>query len=393
MKILILSSFAFSLINFRGRLIAAMVQAGHEVIACAPDGDPEVERQLASMGVRYSRTRLERTGSNPLSDLRTLLGYVRIYHRERPDVVLAYTQKPIIYGGLAAKLFRKAHFYALMTGLGYVFSPAGDDRPLLRSLVSRLYRMALARAKATFVFNSDDRREMIAHGIVNESAAVIQVPGSGVDLEQFCAHPAPDGPPRFLMIARLMRDKGVIEYAEAARRLKRRYPTATFALLGRLDAENPTGITEADLDEWISARCIEYHPETRDVRPFLAASSVFVLPSYYREGLPRTLLEAMATGRALITTDLPGCREPVVEGRNGLLVPPRDVDALCDAMEQFLVDPSLAPAMGAASRYFAEERFDVRKVNAQLLRAMKLDIVNTQAVAPSSASSPAWSAS
>lgn len=373
MKVVILSSFAFSLVNFRGRLIAAMVANGHDVIACGPDRDPDVERQLSEMGVRYHPIAMARTGSNPFADLRTLLAYGRLFRQERPDVVLAYTQKPIIYGGLAARLFPDIDFYALMTGLGYVFSPAADHRPMLRALVARLYRPALARASATFVFNGDDRREMIARCIVDPSATIIQVPGSGVDLNYFQASPVPEGPPRFLMIARLMRDKGVMEYAQAARRLKRRYPEARFALLGRLDRENPTGISEADLDEWVSSQCIEYHPETRDVRPLLAASSVFVLPSYYREGLPRTLLEAMASGRALITTDMPGCREPVLKGRNGLLVPPRDVNALCDAMEQFLVDPSLAATMGSASRYLAEERFEVGKVNAQLLHVMKLD--------------------
>ena len=393
MKILILSSFAFSLINFRGRLIAAMVEAGHEVVACAPDHDEAVERDLAAMGARFRRTPLERTGSNPFSDLATLARYASLYRRERPDVVLAYTQKPIIYGGLVARLFPKVDFYALMTGLGYVFSPAADDRWILRTLVSRLYRLALTGARATFVFNGDDRRDMIEHGIVADSVPVIQVPGSGVDLAHFSPQPVPAGPARFLMIARLMRDKGVVEYAEAARRLKRRYPDATFVLLGRPDTENPTGMTKADLDEWISSQSIEYHPETRDVRPLLAASGIFVLPSYYREGLPRTLLEAMATGRALITTDLPGCREPVIEGRNGLLVPPRDIAALSSAMEQFLVDPSLAPAMGSASRHFAEERFDVIKVNRQLLRAMRLDSDQVAGPAPIAASKPAWNPS
>jgi glycosyltransferase involved in cell wall biosynthesis len=373
MKILILSSFAFSLINFRGKLIEAMVGAGHDVIACGPDDDPEVARQLATLGARYCRTPMSRTGSNPLADLRTLAHYIGIIRRERPAVVLAYTQKPIIYGGIAARLFGRPRFYALMSGLGYVFSPASDHRPMLRAIVARLYRLAVAKARAIFVFNADDRRELLVHGIVQPTASVIQVAGSGVDLSHFAAVPLPEGPASFLMVARLMRDKGVHEYAEAARRLKRRYPEARFGLLGRLDTENPTGISEKLLEQWKADQVIDYFPETRDVRPLLAASTVFVLPSYYREGLPRTLLEAMAVGRALITTDLPGCREPVRDGRNGLLVPPRDVDALCDAMEQFLLDPSLAAAMGESSRYLAEEIFDVRKVNRQLMQVMEID--------------------
>lgn len=373
MKILILSSFAFSLINFRGKLIEAMVRQGHEVIACAPDADADVERQLMAIGARYCRTAMSRTGSNPLSDLRTLLRYAGLIRRERPDVVLAYTQKPIIYGGIAARLFGKARFYALMSGLGYVFSPAAKNRPVLRFIVARLYRLAVAKAHSIFVFNADDRHELISQGIVASDASVVQVPGSGIDLAHFAAAPLPKGPVVFLMIARLMRDKGVHEYAAAARNLKQRYPEASFRLLGRLDTENPTGLSEKVLDIWRREQVIEYFPETRDVRPLLVESTVFVLPSYYREGLPRTLLEAMAIGRALITTDLPGCRDPVREGRNGLLVPPRDADALSDAMEQFLIDPSLAAAMGESSRYFAEEIFDVHKVNRRLMQVMGID--------------------
>ncbi len=371
MKVLILSSFAFSLINFRGRLIEAIGQAGHEVIACAPDADADVERQLAAIGARYQVTPMNRTGSNPFADVRTFLNYLALIRRERPDVVLAYTQKPIIYGGLAARLFGRTRFYALLSGLGYVFSPAADGRRLLRAVVARLYRLAVGKARAIFVFNADDHGELIEQGIVTRSARVVQVPGSGVDLAHFAEVPIPDGP-RFLMIARLMRDKGIVEYAEAARYLKARYPAASFMLLGRLDLDNPTGVSEDELRAWIENGVIDYYPETRDVRPLLAASAIFVLPSYYREGLPRTLLEAMAIGRPLITTDLPGCREPVINGSNGFLVPPRDVAALCEAMERFLIDPSLAAVMGAASRLLAVERFDVDKVNRQLLRAMDL---------------------
>ncbi len=373
MKILILSSFAFSLVNFRGRLIEAMVREGHEIVACAPDDDPAVQAQLATLGARYHRTPMARTGSNPVADLLLLLRYARTIARERPDIVLAYTQKPIIYGGMAARLFRRPRFYALMSGLGYVFSPAADHRRMLRAIVARLYRLGVARACAIFVFNGDDRDELIARGIVDSSAPVIEVPGSGVDLTRFTQQPLPEGPPAFLMISRLMRDKGVFEYAEAARRLKEHYPAARFQLLGRLDTDNPTGLSEADLDLWIRHGVIDYIPETRDVRPVLAKATVFVLPSYYREGLPRTLLEAMAVGRALVTTDLPGCREPVMPRRNGYLVPPRNVEALSEAMERFLKDPALAATMGARSRAYAEERFDVNKVNRQIMRAMQID--------------------
>jgi len=371
-KVLILSSFAFSLVNFRGKLIETMLRLGHEVVACAPDHDPEVREWLERRGARYRCIEMARAGMNPLADVALCWRYGEAIRVERPDVILAYTQKPIIYGGLAARVFGKARFYALVTGLGYVFSPVADERRLLRKAVSALYRVGIKRARAIFVFNSDDARMMEEHRIVEPGTRVTQVAGSGIDLAHFRAEPLPEGPTVFLMIARLMRDKGVIEYAEAARSLKAEYPDAIFRLLGRLDDKNPTGIAENDLSSWINEGVIEYFAETRDVRPLLASSSVFVLPSYYREGLPRTLLEAMATGRALVTSDLPGCRETVRLGVNGLLVPPRDVLALTDAMRLFLADPALAARFGEQSRRFAAERFDVELVNRDLLTAMNL---------------------
>lgn len=390
MKVLILSSFAFSLVNFRGRLIETMLQLGHEVIACAPDDDPEVREWLEQRGARYCRIDMARAGMNPFADMKLLWSYGQAIRTEQPDVVLAYTQKPIIYGGLAARMFGRARFYALVTGLGYVFSPAAKKRRLLRAVVSLLYRFAIAPAHAIFVFNSEDAGVLEAHGIVSPGTLVTQVAGSGVDLTYFQAEPLPKGPLVFLMIARLMRDKGVLEYAEAARRIRSEYPDVTFRLLGRLDDNNPTGIGEGELSRWVEDGVLEYHSETRDVRPLLAASSVFVLPSYYREGLPRTLLEAMATGRALITSDLPGCREAVRPGLNGLLVPPQDVSALVKAMRTFLADPDLVTAFGAQSRRFAAERFDVELVNRDVLAMMDLG-----SAVPSETSSrqvPAWSA-
>ena len=378
MKILVMSSFAFSLINFRGELLRSMVRAGHQVVACAPDDDPAVAGSLANMGIRYVRLPMARASTNPFSDVRTLAACIGLMRRERPDAVLAYTQKPIIYGGIAARLTGRwltggRPFYALMTGLGYAFGGDADDRPWLRRIVRLLYREGVRRARMIFVFNRDDRPDMLAHGIITERSPVMQVPGSGIDLAHFARQPLPDAAPRFLMIARLMRDKGLYEFVEAARALRQHWPNARFHLLGRIDADNPTSVSEAEVQRWQAEGIIEYTPETRDVRPFLAASSVFVLPSYYREGLPRTILEAMATGRAIITADMPGCREPVCEGANGFLVPPRDAVALAGAMAMFLRDPALAARMGAASRLRAEQVYDVHRVNAQLMQAMRLD--------------------
>lgn len=372
MKVIILSSLSWSLINFRGALIARMVAAGHDVIACAPDEEPEVSAALARMGVRFRLTPMARAGTNPLRDLRTLLRYVALFRRERPDTVIAYTQKPIIYGGIAARLIGRARFYVIMSGLGYVFSAEAERRNRLRQVVSRLYRVAVRRASCVFVFNGDDRKTMLDHGIVDASQPVLQVPGSGVDTRWYAERPLPAGTPTFLMMGRLMRDKGVGEYVDAARIVRARWPDTRFLLLGRPETENPTGCSPEALRAWQDEGLIELLPETRDVRPTLAAAHVFVLPSYYREGLPRTILEALATGRPVITTDMPGCREPIRDGVNGILVPPRDAPTLADAMSRLLGDAELLASMSKAARKIAVDTYDVDTVNDLLLDVMQL---------------------
>jgi len=372
MKIVVVASLAYSLVNFRGRLLAAMIAMGHSVLACAPDEDPETERQLQMMGVSYHRLPMERTGTNPFDDARTLAWLVGFLRREKPDVVLAYTQKPIVYAGAASRLAGQGRFYAMVSGLGHVFSDGGS--PLgapLRRAVSVLYRYALGRARAVFVFNGDDEGEMVRRGILRRDAVVVQVPGSGIDLSRYAQHPVPAGPPTFLLVARLLRNKGHFEFAEAARIVRARHPEVRFRLLGPPDP-GEMGVDMATIAAWQAEGVIEYLGETRDVRPYLAAATVVVLPSWYREGLPRTLLEAMATGRAVITTDMPGCREPVIPGETGYLVPARDAEALAAAMIRFVDQPALAVTMGAAGRKLAEQHFAVERVNDILLRTMDL---------------------
>jgi glycosyltransferase involved in cell wall biosynthesis len=370
MKIVVVASLAYSLVNFRGRLLQAMVVAGHEVVACAPDEDAEIERQLGLIGVAYFRMPMARAGLNPFADFATLLWLIRFFRRERPEIVLAYTQKPIIYGGIASRLSGQGLFFAMVSGLGHVFGDKGSRAmQLLRAGVSVFYRWALMRAEAVFVFNGDDREEMLRHHIIRLDTRVIQVPGSGVDLAHYTQVPVPTKQLVFLMIARLLRSKGLDEYVAAARIVRAVCPDASFRLLGPIDP-SPAGVGQAEIAAWAREGTIEYLGETRDVRPHLAAASVFVLPSWYREGLPRTILESMAAGRAVITTDTPGCREPIDEGSNGYIVPPRDAPALAQAMLQFVENPLLVAEMGDAARRTAEERFAVERVNAILLDAM-----------------------
>lgn len=372
MKVVVFSSLAWSLVNFRGRLLQDLVAAGHRVIACAPDRDPAVVDRLAEMGVEFRRTPMNRAGTNPLADLWTLARYILLLVALRPDALIAYTQKPIIYGGLAARIARVPRYYVLMSGLGYVFSDEADRRPLLRRVVSRLYRAGVRRARAIFVFNDDDRRAMLAQRIIGPDHYVVQVPGSGVDIDHFAATPLPDLPPKFVMIARLMRDKGVGEFVEAARLVRGRRPDARFVLVGAPEPANPTGYSDADVRGWVEAGLIEHVPGTRDVRPYLRDAHVFVLPSFYREGLPRTILEALSSGRPVVTTDTPGCRDPITQGENGVIVPPRDAAALAAAMESIVADGDRLREMSVNARRTATERYDVAIVNGLLLGVMDL---------------------
>jgi glycosyltransferase involved in cell wall biosynthesis len=370
-KVVIIGGFAPALISFRGELIAAMANAGHEVIACAPGAHPEVAEALRARGARYLPVHLDRSGTNPLADLSSLLSLRQLFRQLRPDLVLAYTAKAVIYGAGAARLAGVPHIFAMITGLGYAFIEGRElKRRILRQMTTLLYRASLAGCEAILFQNRDDLDEFRKAGIAPAGKPLIRVDGSGVDTAHYGFWPAAPEPPTFLLIARLLRDKGIVEYVEAAKRLRAEYPHARFRLLGPMDP-NPAGLSAAVLDGWRAEGAIEYLGEAADVRPPLRACTVYVLPSY-REGMPRTVLEAMATGRAIVTTDVPGCRETVVEGENGFLVPPRDAGALADAMRRFIVQPELATPMGERSRALAEQRFDVHRVNAAMLEAMGL---------------------
>jgi glycosyltransferase involved in cell wall biosynthesis len=372
MKIIVLGSHAPSLVSFRGSLIEAMVALGHTVVGCAPGSHPKVALALGERGASYQPVALRRTGLNPLLDAWSVLALTRLLRRLRPDLLLAYTSKPVIYGAIAARAARVPAVFALISGLGYAFvEDRGLGRHMTRRLVSALYRASLRHADGVFFQNPDDLEDFRRLAIIRDGQRTIRVNGSGVDTEHYRFQPPSLEPPTFLLIARLLRDKGIYEFVDAARELRARHPQARFRLLGPTDP-NPAAISIGDLERWRAEGVIEYLGEVEDVRPHLAAATAFVLPSAYREGLPRTLLEALSTGRAIITTDTPGCRETVLPGANGFLVPARDAGALARAMERFVVQPDLAVAFGRRSRAFAEERFDVRKVNAVMLEAMGL---------------------
>ncbi len=372
-RILVLGGLANSLVNFRGALLAEMVRRGHEVIGCAAEDCPEVADQLAAMGVRYVPLHFKRAGLNPFSDLLLLFRLVKLLRRLRPDIVLAYTIKPVIYGSLACRLAGVQRCYSMITGLGYAFmGGVGLRQRLVGKVAPLLYRVALAGNAGVFFQNRDDLALFANTGLLRARHKALVINGSGVDTEYYRRAPLPGGPVAFLLIARLLKDKGIAEYAAAALAIKQRYPDTLFRLVGPLDP-NPAAIGKDQIETWNRAGVIEYLGEARDVRQHLAACKVYVLPSY-REGTPRTVLEAMATGRPVITTDAPGCRETVAHGENGFLVPVKDVGALVEAMERFITHPEWIPRMGERGREIAEIKYDVRKVNAAILRHMHLDM-------------------
>jgi glycosyltransferase involved in cell wall biosynthesis len=373
MRVLILASLSSSLVNFRGPLLKAMVAEGHEVHAAAPTllEDIATRAQLQSMGVASHDAPFQRTGLNPLSDLRAFVALLGLMGRLRPDVVLGYTIKPVIWGLLAAALARVPHRFALITGLGYAFTgEVSGKRRLVQRMARQLYRRALGRAEKVFFQNPDDAALFRRMRLLRPDAKVVVVNGSGVDLDAFPATPLPASPLRFLLIARLLGDKGIREYFEAARQVRQERPEITFDLVGGED-NNPDAIPAAEVRSWQAEGILTWHGALEDVRPAIAAAHVYVLPSY-REGTPRTVLEAMAMGRAIITTDAPGCRETVIEKENGFLVPVRDAGALAAAIRRFAADPTLIARMGKRSREIAEDKYDVRKVSAVMLREMNL---------------------
>jgi len=386
-RIVVIAGYAPSLVNFRGPLLQALQAEGHQVIALAPGEDPEVEQQLARWGIHYRSISLERTGMNPRRDLLDVVALTRILQQLQPDLVLAYTIKPVTYGLLAAQLAGKAQRYALITGLGYSFQGDSLKRRVLSALTGVLYRAALMNVRRAIFQNPDDRDLFLQRNLVDPSRVVV-VNGSGVDLAHYTPAPLPQEPV-FLLVARLLREKGIVEYVQAARELGRRHPEARFLLAGPLDP-NPGSISALELQAWVKEGNIEYLGVHPDIRPIFAQSNVYVLPSY-REGTPRTVLEAMAIGRAVITTDAPGCRETVTDRVNGLIVPVADTTALIAAMEQ-LLDPALRARMGQESLRLVREKYSSGLVNRQMLKAMHLTESQTASAATSGKYGSLWSA-
>lgn len=372
--VLLVGGLAESLVNFRAPLIRAIVSQGYRVIAVAPGPfSAETKDALCALGAEPVDVELNRLSLNPLRDLRFFWAIRSLVRRVRPCAFLAYTVKPVVFGGLAAWVGRVPSRVAWITGLGNAFSGGTGIRSvLLKFVVGNLYRVSLATYHCVLFQNRDDLDLFRCRRIIGSRRRVAITAGSGIDTRRYAISALPDGPV-FLMAARLLIEKGVYDFVAAAEELKRRYPNARFLLAGDT-GWGSSCVTEEEVETWRQRGTIEYLGWVKDIRPVLAECRVFVLPSFYREGVPRSVLEALSMGRPVITTDSPGCRDTIEHDRSGKLIPVRDPKALAAAMEQFILDKDLAVRFGVSARARAVEVFDVEKVSAVVMRHLGLEV-------------------
>lgn len=365
MKFILISPKNRTVYNFRGDLIKRIIELGYEVIVTGPDMT-DVDK-IEVLGARFVEIPMNKTGTSITGDLKYCKALTKLLKEEKPDVALGYTIKPVVYGAIAAKRAKVKNINSLVTGGGYTFIATSLKARVLGFIVRNLYRFGLGKADHVIFQNPDDLNEFCDRKLVKKEKCYF-VNGSGVNLSRFEPAPFPKQT-SFFMLSRFLKSKGVCEYLEAARLVKSKYPETKFYILGKYETAMQDAVDRDNIESFINNGIVERFDETSDVRPYYAMCSVYVLPSY-REGTPRTVLEAMAMGRPIITTDTQGCRETVVDGKNGFLVPVKDVEALADKMIQFIEHPDLAKTMGAESLKYVSEKYDVNKVNASMLKIM-----------------------
>ncbi|SFT39283.1 Glycosyltransferase involved in cell wall bisynthesis [Pseudovibrio denitrificans] len=357
MRILLVANSSFKLINFRRSLLQQLQREGHELIAATPRDEYTPEFQ--KMGVTYVELPMDATGTSVVAELKLLLRIFEITRRHKPDAALGFTIKPNIYGAMSSRLLG-VPFIPNITGMGSVF----DRDDLFARLIKTLYKTAFRRCPRVFLQNPEDLAYFVRSGLITKQQACL-LPGSGVDLTNFqiTALPGAGSQRTFTLVARMLKEKGVLEFVEAARALAPNFPDARFVLLGPSGSGKAGGLDEADIKRLTADGVVEYRGPVKDVRPVVADADCVVLPSYYREGTPRSLLEAAAMGRPIITTTMPGCKDVVDEGQNGFLCKPRSGQSIETAMRQFLLMSEAAVnEMGTASRRKAEQTFDERIV-------------------------------
>ena len=366
MKVIVVSPKNRTVYNFRGDLIKQIIEKGHEVIVTGPNQDDV--NKIEELGAKFVEIPMNKNGVNPFADLKYQKELTKLFNKEKPQVVFGYTSKPVIYGTLAASAAHVPHKVAMVTGVGYAFTAKTKKAKILKSIMSLLYKRAFNKADVAIFQNEDDCQEFIKDNLVREEITRV-VHGSGVNTEKFPLTPYPKQI-TFFMLSRVMYSKGIREYLEACTIVKNKYPDVRCMLLGACENIQDS-ISREDLQKYVDNHIIEYFGETNKVADYYKQCSVYVLPSY-REGTPRTVLEAMSMGRPIITTDAPGCRTTVINGETGFLVPTHNAKAVAEKMIEFIENPKLIETMGKKSAEYCRRVFDVNLVNNDMLNALNV---------------------
>lgn len=375
-RILIVASACFSLVDFRGDFIKSLIENDFEVFAASPEIDKEIHKKLIALGAKPVEYYLQRTGLNPFNDLKSIFQLKNIIRNNKIDLVFPYTIKPVIYSSIAAR-FCKVPVISLITGLGFSFTGLTLKSRILQRLNEILYKIGIRKNEMTIFQNTDDYDLFLDRKILTKKNKVNFVSGSGVNLERYKyrMNNNTSESVSFLFVARLIKEKGIALYLDAAQILKNKYPNAEFHIIGMVE-DTPSAIKEDQLNELHEQGIIIYHGYQNNVQDHLFNRDVFVLPTYYREGIPRSILEALSVGLPIITTKTPGCKETVQKNKNGILIKPQDLNELIKAMEFFIINKSKIKEMGINSRKYAEERFDVNIVNSHLIEFIKTTLKN-----------------
>lgn len=366
MKFILISPKNRTAYNFRGDLVKKIIASGYEVIVTGPNRD-NVEK-IEALGAKFVEIPMNKNGVNPIKDLEYQKALCDLFKQEKPDAVLGYTSKPVIYGSIAAKKAGVPHIAAMVTGAGYAFTANTKKAKIIKAIMSVLYKKAFRCADVVIFQNSDDKAQFVNEHLVKPEKCKI-VNGSGVNTERFAVAPYPEQI-TFFMLSRVMYSKGIREYLKACEIVKAKHPEVRCMLLGACEGIQDS-LSEVDLKDYIDRGIIEHFGETDTVADYYKQCSVYVLPSY-REGTPRTVLEAMSMGRAVITTDAPGCRETVRDGETGFLVPVKNAEAVAEKMLAFIENPAWISEMGQKSAAYCRQKFDVNKVNADMCQYLAI---------------------
>lgn len=368
MKIVVLSAHTNSLFWFRMDMMKEFLALGHEVIAIGNEPELEWKESFNEVGIEYKAITIERNGLNPRSDVRTLIQLSKIFREIKPDKIFIYQAKTIAYGSIAAKLNNISDVYLLIAGLGSILRGVGLKNKIIKTILQFQYKIAIKYSKHVFFHNKDDRNELIRLKLVSEKKSTV-LNGSGVNTEFFKPIDLPKET-AFIFIGRLIRDKGIFEYLEACRVVKDLFPEVKCFVVGPFDS-NPSSLKREELQNYIDKGIVIYYGEQKDVRPYLSKVSTLILPSYH-EGRAKTILEAMAMGRSIITTDAPGCRDSVKDGVNGIVVPIKDIKSLANAMIQLVAQPELNGIYGKRNIKEVIEKYDSTIVNKEINKTMNI---------------------